>query len=67
MNNYKKQENETFLLKMSKITKTWIWQDEGELYVFENNKIKPATKNGYNKICQIVRKEFINQYIEKVN
>jgi hypothetical protein len=41
--------------------------NEGELYVFENNKIKPTTKNGYNKICQIVRKEFINQYIDKVN
>ena len=63
MNNYQKLQNEQFLIKMSKITKSWLWKDTGELFDFDNGKIIPKTKTGYKKLCEIVSPSFSKQYI----
>ena len=64
MNLQNLKQNELFILKLMKLSNSWLWTDEREFYTFQNGKVIPQTKNGYKKICGIVTLQFSKQFIQ---
>ncbi len=64
MEENKRITNELYFKRMMNITKTYMWLDTGNIYDLNDNKMKPKTLKGYVDLSQIVRKEFMDKYVE---
>ena len=42
MNLQNLKQNELFILKLMKLSNSWLWTDEGEFYTFQNGKVIPS-------------------------
>jgi hypothetical protein len=60
-----KRVNERYFLNMMRMTKLYIWKNENESFMMEDNKMVALTDNGYIKLSQIVRPEFMRLFVEK--
>lgn len=57
--------NERYFLNIIPVTKMYSWIDEKEIYMIENNKMIAQTDNGYLKLSQIVRPQFMSLFVQK--
>lgn len=64
MNTFEKQTNEKYFLNLMRMTNNWIWVNKSNSYSFSSNKMKPETLKGYVELSSIVRKEFMDLFVE---
>ena len=57
--------NEKHFIQWIKISKQYIWKDTGNIYIIINNrKMKPTTLKGYVELAGIVRRQFMDIFVE---
>jgi hypothetical protein len=59
--------NEKYFLTMLKLTKNYFWIDKGENFNLETGKMKPATLRGYVELSALVRRPFMDLFVELPN
>ena len=59
------QSNERYFLEMvNEKTKLYIWKDKMECFDMSSGKMKPYTLKGYVELSAIVRKPFMDLFVE---
>ena len=66
MNNDKRIVNEKWFINVIKNTnKVYFWIDQGESYnIINHRKMKPATLKGYVELSAVVRRPFMDIFVE---
>jgi len=65
MNTEQRKANERhFLFYLKNKTKMYCWKDTGNVYSMNTGKIVPATLKGYVELAGIVRKDFMNIFVD---
>ena len=66
MNTDKRIANEKWFISVIKNTnKVYFWIDQGESYnIINNRKMKPTTLKGYVELSAIVRRQFMDIFVE---
>jgi hypothetical protein len=65
MNTIQRQQNERHFLTAIQMTDDYIWKNKGNVYsITSANKMKPKTLKGYVELSEIVRREFMDLFVE---
>ena len=66
MNTEKRIVNEKYFISMIKVIDNfYMWKDKCEIfYIINNKKMKPATLKGYVELSAIVRRPFMDIFVE---
>jgi hypothetical protein len=66
MNTEKRIANEKHFIGMIKVIKNfYMWKDQCEIYyIIDNKKMKPATLKGYVELSAVVRRPFMDIFVE---
>ena len=56
--------NERYFIQMMRMTKMYTWIEKGNIYDMNGKKIQPTTLKAYVELAGIVRKPFMEMFVE---